>query len=90
MCKLKVNDIIVIRYTTWDLKVNQKYTLAEIKKDSKGNMCYYFKNYRKNAVTLIKCYTDNIDKELSNITYKELKQNNLLPLFNQCNIFRWV
>ncbi|MCW6094567.1 hypothetical protein LAV60_15455 [Clostridium sporogenes] len=90
MCKLNINDVIVIRYTTWDLKVNQKYVVADIKKDSKGNMCYYFKSYRKNAVSVIKCYVDDIDKELSNITYKELKQNNILPIFNQCNIFKWV
>lgn len=89
MCKLKVNEVIIIRSETWGLKANKKYTVSDIKKDSRGNVCYYFKNHHKNVVNLIKCYADDIDKEVNKNTYKELQQNTLLLLLNHGNIFKW-
>lgn len=88
MCKLKVNEIIVIRFETWGLKANTKYIVKDVKKDSRGNMCYYFKYHRKNAANVIKCYADEIDKEISNITYKELKEQPLKIIFNHYSIFK--
>lgn len=89
MCKLKENDIIVIKSKTWELLENEKYAVAEIKKDRRGNLCYYFKAARKNAVTLIKCYADDIDKEVNNVTYKDIINNSLLLLVNHGSIFKW-
>lgn len=88
MCKLKVNEIIAIRSETWGLKPNQKYVVADIKKDRRGNLCYYFKSHRKNAVNTIKCYSDDIDKEISDTTYKQLVKDPLKILFNYSSIFR--
>lgn len=89
MCKLAVNDVIAVRFETWELKENKKYAVAEVKKDRRGNLCYYFKAARKNAVTLIKCYADDIDKEVNNVTYRDIINNNLLLLGNRGNIFKW-
>lgn len=89
MCKLKENDIIVVRFESWGLKENKKYAVAEIKKDRRGNLCYYFKAARKNAVTLIKCYADDIDKEVSQNTYMDIRQNKLLLLFDRSSLYKW-
>lgn len=89
MCKLAVNDIIIVRFESWELKENKKYAVAAVEKDRRGNLCYYFKAARKNAVKLIKCYADDIDKEVNKASYKDIINNNLLLLVNRGNIFKW-
>lgn len=85
---LNVNDIVVIRFTTWDLKENSKYKVAGITKDRYGNLKYQFKLNRKNATTVTTAYVEDIDKEISKHTYNQVMENKLYLVFERNSIYK--
>lgn len=74
-CKLKVNDVIFIHHETWELKEGRKYKLNAIVQNRLGGKLYKFMANRKNAVTPILIYVNDIDIEINDKTTSQITSN---------------